>query len=469
MQVKNETTQGKLVLHAQKGSFTITTILDYLNQQTFSLSLSLSLSLHFLLHPPKQIMSNFGTRPGGGTGDTDMTSNNGLSHNYQVTMVIPNQRQQQQQYFQQTSSSAAPVPVLPLVVPDGASPAQTTTSPLFRSAQPLLHPYTDANTLVGNNSTAIFSMNRQQGQSHLFWPQQQQTLNIADPVAVDAPTGTVSLQGGGNTLGAAFTGYRTNTTPSPRVPFPATTMMVPPYYEANNPPQPVDTLREASSTMAAPHANVIQSSSSTQMKSTVRATPSTTKLPPKSKSTPKKSKTTQKKQASFGAGGGVAVADGGKNKEATNTFTIHQTKGTNIATEYVGIVGSSSSVADESDTTDRSQFNRERNREHARSTRLRKKAYIQKLKDMAHGLQAVQTQEIRQRRVSMQKMMEVRRVRRTIIHTFLHYHSNHESDPAKWSNLVDDAFSLKQPITPFRSFRRSEVERVSTRIMFAFR
>jgi hypothetical protein len=103
---------------------------------------------------------------------------------------------------------------------------------------------------------------------------------------------------------------------------------------------------------------------------------------------------------------------------------------------------------------------RERNREHARSTRLRKKAYIQKLKDMAQGLRAVQTEEIRRRRVSMQKMLEIQKVRRSVIQTVLHYHAVNERDPDKWNALLEESFWLKQPVTPFRSFRRSGVERV---------
>lgn len=108
---------------------------------------------------------------------------------------------------------------------------------------------------------------------------------------------------------------------------------------------------------------------------------------------------------------------------------------------------------------------RERNREHARSTRLRKKAYVQKLKDMAYGLRVVQTDEIRQRRIAMQKLMEIRRVRRAVVRKFLHCHSNYESDPAKWNSLLEEGFWLKQPITPFRSFRRSEVDGVSDSLL----
>jgi hypothetical protein len=79
---------------------------------------------------------------------------------------------------------------------------------------------------------------------------------------------------------------------------------------------------------------------------------------------------------------------------------------------------------------------------------------------MAQGLRAVQTEEIRQRRVSMQKLMDIQKVRRSVIQTVLHYHATYERNLDKWSTMLEDSFWLKQPVTPFRSFRRSEVERV---------
>lgn len=110
---------------------------------------------------------------------------------------------------------------------------------------------------------------------------------------------------------------------------------------------------------------------------------------------------------------------------------------------------------------EKTEKNRERNREHARSTRLRKKAYIQKLKDMANGLRAVQTKEIRERRISMQNIMNTQKVRRSVVQTFLDYHSGNERDPAKWNVLVETSFFMKCPVTPFRSIRASEVDGVS--------
>jgi hypothetical protein len=122
-------------------------------------------------------------------------------------------------------------------------------------------------------------------------------------------------------------------------------------------------------------------------------------------------------------------------------------------------------LADDLDN-DRTEKNRERNREHARCTRLRKKAYIQKLKDMAHGLRAVQTKDIRERRVSMHNLLNIKKDRRSVVQTVLNYHASYEKDTMKWGALLEDSFWMKEPVTPFRSFRRAEVETVSGNVLF---
>jgi hypothetical protein len=42
----------------------------------------------------------------------------------------------------------------------------------------------------------------------------------------------------------------------------------------------------------------------------------------------------------------------------------------------------------------------------------------------------------------------------------LRYHSNYEPDKRKWETLLEHNFWLKQPVTPYRCFRRSEIEQV---------
>lgn len=107
---------------------------------------------------------------------------------------------------------------------------------------------------------------------------------------------------------------------------------------------------------------------------------------------------------------------------------------------------------------ERAKQNRDRNREHARSTRLRKKAYVQKLKELVEGLHAERTEEVRQRRVAIQHLAEMQNVRRGVVRTFLRFHSSFETDFRKWETILEESFWLKQPVTPYRSFRRTEIE-----------
>jgi ribosome-binding protein aMBF1 (putative translation factor) len=114
---------------------------------------------------------------------------------------------------------------------------------------------------------------------------------------------------------------------------------------------------------------------------------------------------------------------------------------------------------------EKAKQNRERNREHARSTRLRKKAYVQKLKELVEGLHAERTDEVRKRRIAMQHLAEKQNVRRAVVRSFLRFHSNYESDPQKWITILEDDFWLKQPVTPYRAFRRDEIKQVRPSVL----
>ena len=106
------------------------------------------------------------------------------------------------------------------------------------------------------------------------------------------------------------------------------------------------------------------------------------------------------------------------------------------------------------------QSNRDRNREHARSTRLRKKAYVNKLKELLDALHVERSDDDRKRRVAVQKLAEIQALRRKVVHTFFGYHARCERAVPKWRMILEDNFWLKQPVTPYRSFRRCEIEKV---------
>lgn len=154
---------------------------------------------------------------------------------------------------------------------------------------------------------------------------------------------------------------------------------------------------------------------------------------------------------------------------AANAAASHAIATANTNTQS-NIVESSSSVSNATgkrrtkdlSSEERAQQNRDRNREHARSTRLRKKAYVSKLKELVDGLHRERTEEVRQRRVAIQHLAETQDVRRAVVRSFLLFHANYEADQRKWTTLLEDGFWFKQPVTPYRCFRRSEIENVST-------
>ena len=152
--------------------------------------------------------------------------------------------------------------------------------------------------------------------------------------------------------------------------------------------------------------------------------------------------------------------------EPMNVSDASKTSSRKASTSKAGNTATTKANSNEHEDLDgKTEKNRERNREHARTTRLRKKAHIQKLKDTVHGLRLVQTRENRERRLSMQNIMNIQKVRRTVVQTVLDYHSSNEKDPRKWDVLLESSFWMKEPVTPFRSFRRSEVDRVSKKIV----
>ena len=156
----------------------------------------------------------------------------------------------------------------------------------------------------------------------------------------------------------------------------------------------------------------------------------------------------------------VQVAAAAAAAAAAPLKTVQTTKGKSKKEEKTN---SSRSRRTDLTPAERAQQNRDRNREHARSTRLRKKAYVQKLKELVEGLHAERTEEARKRRVAVQHLADVQGVRRAVVRSFLKFHSSYESDPRKWMTILEDNFWFKQPVTPYRSFPRAEIEQVSTK------
>lgn len=105
---------------------------------------------------------------------------------------------------------------------------------------------------------------------------------------------------------------------------------------------------------------------------------------------------------------------------------------------------------------ERARQNRDRNREHARNTRLRKKAYVEELKRTLTSLVAQRDAAELEKRHTVQRELEQREVRFRVIEEFLKLRGRNEVNFARWAAILEETFSLTLPMTDFRSMVHSE-------------
>ena len=101
---------------------------------------------------------------------------------------------------------------------------------------------------------------------------------------------------------------------------------------------------------------------------------------------------------------------------------------------------------------ERARQNRDRNREHARNTRLRKKAYVEELKKTLTELVAQRDAAELERRHEAQRDVEVREVRFRVMEEFLKLRSQGDNPNllTRWSAIMEDGFTLSIPRTDYR-------------------
>jgi hypothetical protein len=102
---------------------------------------------------------------------------------------------------------------------------------------------------------------------------------------------------------------------------------------------------------------------------------------------------------------------------------------------------------------ERARQNRDRNREHARNTRLRKKAYVEELKRTLTELVSQRDATELEKRLEKQRDIEVREVRYRVMEEFLKLRARGSESNllARWSAILEDGFTLTLPKTPYRS------------------
>lgn len=99
---------------------------------------------------------------------------------------------------------------------------------------------------------------------------------------------------------------------------------------------------------------------------------------------------------------------------------------------------------------ERARQNRDRNREHARNTRLRKKAYVEELKRTLTALVTQRDTNELEKRHTAQRELEQREVRFRVIEEFLKLRGRNEVNFARWAAILEENFILSLPHTDYR-------------------
>jgi len=108
---------------------------------------------------------------------------------------------------------------------------------------------------------------------------------------------------------------------------------------------------------------------------------------------------------------------------------------------------------------DKAKANRDRNREHARNTRLRKKAYLEKLKCTVDDLCRERDILVSERAGAANLLVEMHNTRTEVLMSFFALRSANEKRRKLWASILDEScFACVMPVTPYRSFPASEVQ-----------
>lgn len=102
---------------------------------------------------------------------------------------------------------------------------------------------------------------------------------------------------------------------------------------------------------------------------------------------------------------------------------------------------------------EKAQACRDRNRQHARNTRLRKKAYVEELKRSLMDLVEQRDRDMAAEQEEKTKKQERRVSRKRALEEFLRLRGQNERDEAKWAQLVKDskAFQLTLPTNKYQA------------------
>ena len=103
---------------------------------------------------------------------------------------------------------------------------------------------------------------------------------------------------------------------------------------------------------------------------------------------------------------------------------------------------------------ERARQNRDRNREHARNTRLRKKAYVEELKRTLTELGAQRDAAEGEKRQAAQRELEQREVRFRVLEEFLNLRGRNETNFSRWAAILEEGFELTLPLVDYEKLNK---------------
>eukprot|EP00598_Pedospumella_elongata_P000703 CAMPEP_0184968048 /NCGR_PEP_ID=MMETSP1098-20130426/1219_1 /TAXON_ID=89044 /ORGANISM="Spumella elongata, Strain CCAP 955/1" /LENGTH=843 /DNA_ID=CAMNT_0027489601 /DNA_START=82 /DNA_END=2613 /DNA_ORIENTATION=+ len=108
-------------------------------------------------------------------------------------------------------------------------------------------------------------------------------------------------------------------------------------------------------------------------------------------------------------------------------------------------------------TKDPSQNVRAKNREHAKNTRLRKKNYIETLKDNIKDVSTTRDVREKDRKLALGKIADQNASRKRTISTFFSCRASMDTSLEAWNNILTSDFTCVIPVTPYRSYPPHQV------------
>merc|ERR1711998_432845 len=100
------------------------------------------------------------------------------------------------------------------------------------------------------------------------------------------------------------------------------------------------------------------------------------------------------------------------------------------------------------------------NREHAKNTRLRKKAYVSKLKELLDSLCMQKELDERERKNLSARIYDTHVIRKNAVRLLLTNLASNAQDRQKWTSILDENFIFTLPITPYMHFHKADITTV---------